>query len=145
MTDLPYPYAPPAKAATHLAKPRNNLRQQCWPACATEAIVTMGIHETLLSKGEDFPHSNFATPPPWSPPPITTSRHSPECPKSHWLFAALRLEMRQVMDDLSTPFSLTIFTDGSVDPATGAAGATFCERTSHETLAPNRRRQLPPG
>ncbi|KAG0726792.1 hypothetical protein GWK47_004182 [Chionoecetes opilio] len=33
--------------------------------------------------------------------------------------------MRQVMEDLTTPASLTIFTDGSVDPATGAAGAAF--------------------
>ncbi|KAG0730005.1 Ribonuclease HI [Chionoecetes opilio] len=33
--------------------------------------------------------------------------------------------MLQVMDDLTTPASLTIYTDGSVDPATGAAGAAF--------------------
>ncbi|KAG0723003.1 hypothetical protein GWK47_005767 [Chionoecetes opilio] len=125
MTHLPHPYAPPAKVATHLARPRNNLRRQCWPASAAEAILTMGIHETLLSKGEDFPHPNFATPPPWSPPPITTSLHSLDRPKAHWLPVALRLEMLQVLEDLTTPASLTIFTDGSVDPATGAAGAAF--------------------
>ncbi|KAG0726596.1 hypothetical protein GWK47_036219 [Chionoecetes opilio] len=125
MTHLPYTYAPPAKAATYFGRPRNNFRRQCWPACAAEAIVTMGIHETLLSNGEDFPHLNFNTPPPWSPPPITTSLHSLKRPKEYWLPAALRLEMCQVMEDLTTPASLTIFTDGSVDPATGAAGAAF--------------------
>ncbi|KAG0725888.1 hypothetical protein GWK47_037690 [Chionoecetes opilio] len=33
--------------------------------------------------------------------------------------------MRQVMEEMTTPASLTIFTDGSVDSATGAAGAAF--------------------
>ncbi|KAG0724685.1 hypothetical protein GWK47_040083 [Chionoecetes opilio] len=145
MTHLPYPYAPPAKVATHLARPRNNLRRQCWPACAAEAILTMGIHETLLSKGEDFPHPNFATPPPWSP--LQSPHHSSlERPKAHWLPAALRLEMRQVMEDLNDPCLPHYFTDGSRSSQTGAAGGVFGERKNPRNNGVQKfGPQLPPG
>ncbi|KAG0713577.1 hypothetical protein GWK47_015910 [Chionoecetes opilio] len=111
------------------ARPRNNLRRQCWPGLrCVESNSHYGNSRKPLSKGEDFPHPNSATATAWKPSSnhhshstVLSAQQATLAPRCLTLGKSYR--SWNGLEDPAPPLSSQ--TDGSVDPATGAAGAAF--------------------
>ncbi|MPC81643.1 hypothetical protein E2C01_076271 [Portunus trituberculatus] len=117
------PFSAPSKVLAELNRdPR--LFKQTWVRKAAAALLTTGVANTIQHKGQDKPQPGYVATPPWKTPFAVeqTWLHSP---KANFHPAVLRAETITHLLPLTDNHTTTIYTDGSVNQETGAAGAAF--------------------
>ncbi|MPC86051.1 Gag-Pol polyprotein [Portunus trituberculatus] len=117
------PFSAPLKVLAELNRdPR--LFKQTWVRRAAAALLATSVANTIQHKGQDKPQPDYVATPPWQTPFAVeqTWLHSP---KANFHPAILRGETLTHLLPLTDSHTTTIYTDGSVNPETGAAGAAF--------------------
>ena len=98
--------------------------RKSWARHAAEVVHSFGISDHFQHEW-DRPNPLYAPPQPWDALPITFFVHKPAGPKAHSPPALLLATALDHIGRISRPDDLSVYTDGSVDPTTGAAGAAL--------------------
>ncbi|XP_045117656.1 uncharacterized protein LOC123508188 [Portunus trituberculatus] len=117
------PYIAPGKVFSTLGQDPHLFRHT-WARGSAAAVTSCGVADTIRDKGQDSPHPDYTPAPPWSPP-LTISSDWLSLPKSSLHPAALKAEALGHLTPLTHTHDTIIYTDGSVDQASGAAGAAL--------------------
>ena len=101
------------------------LPKKTWAREAAATLEEAGVTQIIRIKGKDSPYPAYSPAPPWRPPLPDINDDWLERPKVTYNSHVLRAESLSHLGPLSGAHDLTIYTDGSVEQDTGAAGAAF--------------------
>ena len=101
----------------------NNSRK--WGPQTARAFATMVIDGPEHATNSDPPDPGYTSPPPWTSSIITYSHTLLPGTRAECFGAEMRQHALQSMEALHTPGERTYYTDGSVDPSTGATGSAY--------------------
>lgn len=125
MSHSPRTSAPPEKVFAAADRDPDLFTDKTWARGAATALLDTRIATCIREKGTDTPHPAYTPPPPWRPllPLITYDwlQH----PKSQYHPRALQAECLSRLIPQAAKHDMTIYTDGSVDHDSGAAGAAM--------------------
>ena len=108
-----------------LGRMGNYLRKSEWVRKTAEAFTTLIPHWETLTVEDDLPDPAYTQPPPWSPPAVETRVTSLPGTKAQCSASEQRQHALQNIHQLYSPGAGVYYTDGSVDPDSGRAGAAF--------------------
>ena len=128
MAHSPRQTTPPDKALYAAERDPWLFTKRTWAREAAAALTKANITRTIRDKGKEAYHPGFSPPPPWRPPLPNIQESWLQLPKSAYNPHVLRAESLNHIGPLIGAHERSLYTDGSVDQITGAAGATLvCE------------------
>ena len=125
MSHSPRPSTPPEKVFAAADRDPNLFTAKTWARGAAAALVDTRVVTSIREKGTDAPDPAYSPPPPWRPLLPEIEHNWLQHPKATYHPQALQAECLSRLRPLSAAHDLTIYTDGSVDQDTGAAGAAM--------------------
>ena len=99
--------------------------KKTWVRKPAAALAEAEVITSIREKAKDLPCPDFANAPPWRPLLPNINHDWLRHPKAAYLSQMLLAECLSQLKPLIDSHEITIYTDGSVDPDTGAAGAAF--------------------
>ena len=94
-----------------------------WIKAAVNSIVTLVDVWPLLTQGPDVTSPTYTESPPWEETKLEVTYTRLPSAKAHCLPQEMRQQALMGMDSLQGPHHAVYYTDGSVNPTTGTAGA----------------------
>lgn len=134
MASSPKPYDAPVKVIAAAGRDGNLFIRRTWTQATGTALNTLNIQGQISTKGKDLQHPLFIKPPPWTSPLPHITGSWLENSKKNNITQKLRQETLEKIRPLIERHENTIYTDGSVDPATRRAGAAFTCREHATSL-----------
>ena len=125
MAHSPRPSTPPEKVFAAADRDPTLFNDRTWARKAAAALVDTKMATCIREKGTDTPHPDYSPPPPWRPLLPSIKYDWLKHPKSAYHPQALQAESLNHLRPLSEEHEVTIYTDGSVEQDTGAAGAAM--------------------
>ena len=114
-------------AQTELRRVLPRCRERCvkstWLHSVANAVSEVLDTDQLLRRGPDRPAEAYVAPPPWQPPLADVTIAQLPASKALCSREELRQHALMAMAQARVPGSAIYYTDGSVDPAGGTAGA----------------------
>lgn len=104
---------------------RNFLRKSKWISAVAQTFTTLVPHWQRLAADADLQDPSYTPPPPWEPPAVDIRYTVLPGTRAQCTSSEMRQHALQWMDTLHQPDGRVYYTDGSVDPTTGATGSAF--------------------